>query len=219
MKLSRRDVFKLGGLAAVGAAGLAIPLGHRVSGASASLLPAAKMPKPYQSTLRPARGADAVPDRGGCEGPVAYYDVTAKTGAVGIVPGIVPRSSGTTASCPAKRIDVEQGTRIVLTMRNQLPTAHPTFGTPMGISTHLHGSASLPQYDGYASDVTAPGQKKTTSTRISRRPGHSGTTTTVCTTRRRTPIPGLPRNTTCTTRWSAHCSRRASTTSRSPCRT
>ena len=31
----------------------------------------------------------------------------------------------------------------------------------MAISTHLHGSASLPQYDGYASDITAPGQKKT----------------------------------------------------------
>jgi FtsP/CotA-like multicopper oxidase with cupredoxin domain len=30
----------------------------------------------------------------------------------------------------------------------------------MPISTHLHGSASLPQYDGYASDITVPGQKK-----------------------------------------------------------
>ena len=30
----------------------------------------------------------------------------------------------------------------------------------MPISTHLHGSASLPQYDGYASDITTPGQKK-----------------------------------------------------------
>ena len=27
-------------------------------------------------------------------------------------------------------------------------------------STHLHGSASLPQFDGYASDVTYPGQVK-----------------------------------------------------------
>jgi len=41
-------MFKLGGLAAVGAAGLAIPLGNTVSGASASLLPTSKMPKPYQ---------------------------------------------------------------------------------------------------------------------------------------------------------------------------
>ena len=94
------------------------------------------------------------------QGPVAYYDVTAKTGAVGIVPGILTPVLGYNGIVPAKRIDVEQGTRIVLTMRNKLPTAHPTFGTPMDISTHLHGSASLPQYDGYASDVTAPGQKK-----------------------------------------------------------
>ena len=27
-------------------------------------------------------------------------------------------------------------------------------------SVHLHGSASLPQYDGYASDITRPGQSK-----------------------------------------------------------
>jgi FtsP/CotA-like multicopper oxidase with cupredoxin domain len=47
-----------------------------------------------------------------------------------------------------------------MTMHNQLPGVHPTFGTPLKISTHLHGSASLPQYDGYASDVTLSGLKK-----------------------------------------------------------
>ena len=41
-----------------------------------------------------------------------------------------------------------------MTMHNQLPAVHPTFGTPVEISTHLHGSASLPQYDGYASELT-----------------------------------------------------------------
>ena len=51
MQLSRRDMFKIGGLAAVTAAGLAIPLGNTVSGATASLLPASKMPKPFQTTF------------------------------------------------------------------------------------------------------------------------------------------------------------------------
>ncbi len=159
MQLSRRDAFKLGGLGVLGAAGLAVPLGRTVSGASASLLPSSKMPKPFQTAfsrlevLAPVRGADA-------DGPIDYYDISARPGAAGIVPGFTTPVLGYDGLVPAKRIDVEQGTRVALTMRNRLPATHPTFGTPMDISTHLHGSASLPQYDGYASDVTAPGQKK-----------------------------------------------------------
>ena len=34
---------------------------------------------------------------------------------------------------------------------------HPSIGQETTTSTHLHGSASKPQYDGYASDVTPPG--------------------------------------------------------------
>jgi hypothetical protein len=89
MKLSRRDVFKLGGLAAVGAAGLAIPLGHTVNGASASLLSAAKMPKPYQSTVGRLEVQSPYRTEVDAQGPVAYYDVSAKTGAVGMVPGML----------------------------------------------------------------------------------------------------------------------------------
>ena len=37
---------------------------------------------------------------------------------------------------------------------------HPTLRYNVWTSTHLHGSASLPQYDGYASDITNPGQCK-----------------------------------------------------------
>jgi FtsP/CotA-like multicopper oxidase with cupredoxin domain len=47
-----------------------------------------------------------------------------------------------------------------LRVRNQLPLIHPQFGHAFGTSTHLHGSASLPQYDGYADDVTMPGDYK-----------------------------------------------------------
>ena len=154
MQLSRRDMFKIGGLAAVTAAGLAIPLGNTVSGATASLLPASKMPKPFQTTFSRLEVLPPVKTEVDEMGPVAYYDITAKTGAVGIVPGMMTPVLGYDGLVPAKRIDVEQGTRIVMTMRNKLPQSHPTFGTPMPISTHLHGSASLPQYDGYASDVT-----------------------------------------------------------------
>ncbi len=161
MRLSRRDAFKLGGLAAVGTAGLALPFSRSVSGGTPSLLPAKNFPKPYAATfarlpvLAPYK--TAVDD----DGPVSYYDVTARAGAVGIVPGLTTPVLGYGGEVPARRIDVEQGTRIEMTMHNRLPQLHPTFGTPMDISTHLHGSASLPEYDGYASDITAVGEKKT----------------------------------------------------------
>ena len=160
MHLSRRDMFKIGGLGALGAAGLAIPFGNTVSGSSASLLSSSKMPKPYVATFGRLEVLSPLRREVDDMGPVDYYDITAKPGAVGIVPGMLTPVLGYNGAVPAQRIDVEQGTRIVMTMRNKLPLAHPTFGTPMPISTHLHGSASLPQYDGYASDITAPGQKK-----------------------------------------------------------
>ena len=37
---------------------------------------------------------------------------------------------------------------------------HPTLGFTPWTSVHLHGHASLPQFDGYASDITNPGQYK-----------------------------------------------------------
>ena len=121
MQLSRRDMFKIGGLAAVTAAGLAIPLGNTVSGASASLLPASKMPKPFQTTFSRLEVLSPLKTEVDDEGKVAYYDITAKPGAVGIVPGMMTPVLGYDGLVPAKRIDVEQGTRIVMTMRNKLP--------------------------------------------------------------------------------------------------
>jgi hypothetical protein len=49
--LSRGDIFKIGGLGVLGAAGLAIPFGSPVSVSSASQLSSSKMPKPYQATF------------------------------------------------------------------------------------------------------------------------------------------------------------------------
>ena len=97
--------------------------------------------------------------------PVHYYDIFAKKGTANLVAGLPTPILGYTGDgagtgqVPGPLIKVDQGTKVVVTMHNQLPATHPTFGTPIEISTHLHGSASLPQYDGYASDVTASGLK------------------------------------------------------------
>jgi len=161
MRISRRDALKLGGLATVGAAGLALPFGRSVSGGTPSLLSSRNFPKPYAAAF--VRLPVLAPYKQAVDelGPINYYDVTARAGSVGIVPGLTTPVLGYAGEVPARRIDVDQGTRVAMTMHNALPKLHPTFGTPMDISTHLHGSASLPEYDGYASDITAVGQKKT----------------------------------------------------------
>ncbi len=163
MRLSRRDAFKIGGLGALGAAGLAIPLGNMVSGQSASLLPSKNMPLPYRTTFGRLPVLPPVGSRIDPEGRTVWiYDITAKAGSVPLVPGF-PQTPvvGYEGLVPARRIDVQVGNPIELRVRNKLPATQPTFGTPTHLSTHLHGSASLPQYDGYASDLTYPGQVKT----------------------------------------------------------
>ncbi len=57
----------------------------------------------------------------------------------------VRRAAGSESGCPTV---------------NRLPPSHPTLGYTPYTSVHLHGSASLPQFDGYASDVTYPGSWK-----------------------------------------------------------
>ncbi len=159
MSFSRRDAFKLGGLTALGAAGLAVPWGS-VDAATASLLPSSKMPKPYAASFK---RLDVLPKVNTWQDEVGFIDSyanTAQVGAANIVPGLQTPVLGYEGRVPGRMISVEQGTRIQMSMRNQLPSVHPTFGTPVKISTHLHGSASLPQYDGYASDITESGQKK-----------------------------------------------------------
>ena len=57
-------------------------------------------------------------------------------------------------------IHVDKGQPLEIVHANRLPATHPQHGYESWTSVHLHGSASLPQYDGYASDVIKPGQAK-----------------------------------------------------------
>jgi spore coat protein A, manganese oxidase len=161
MSLSRRTFLKAGTLGSVVVAGLAVPLGGSVEAKSASALPASKMPKPLgTSFVRPPvlKPTSMTVDADGA--PVANYSIWEKPGFATIAPGIQTPIYGYNGTFPGPTISVEQGTRIRLAMRNRLPAKHP-LGHAYNTSTHLHGSASLPQYDGYASDVTYPGYSKT----------------------------------------------------------
>ncbi len=148
-----------GGLGILGVGGLAVPLGGGLQAKSASRLASRNMPKPYAAAfirppvLRYAAMSDA-------NGPYRLYAVTEQRSVARIVNGLDTPVYGYNGSVPGPTIRVPQGTRVKLRVRNQLPAVHPSFGHAFNTSTHLHGSASLPQFDGYADDITHPGDYK-----------------------------------------------------------
>ena len=160
-RLTRRDLLKVGGLGALGVAGLAVPLGRSAATATPSRLPAGQMPRPYRVAF--ARPPVLAPYATGFDSdgaPVNYYEVVQRAGTARILPTLTTPVFGYNGSVPGPTISLDQGTRAVLRVRNQLPATHPQHGHAFKTSTHLHGSASLPQYDGYADDVTLPGWRK-----------------------------------------------------------
>ena len=157
---SRRSALKGAALGGVGAVGLAVPLGGSLRAKAASTLARNQMPTPYQRAF-------AVPpvlspyDRqvvttGQTSVTTEYYELSQRAGTTQIAPGIQTPIWGYGGIFPGPMISVEQGTRSVLRVRNKLPDTHPQFGHEFHTSTHLHGSASKPQYDGYANDLTPP---------------------------------------------------------------
>ena len=100
---------------------------------------------------RPPGPSDATTD---------YYRVTMEPVTAEIIPGYQTPIWGYNGYVPGPTFDVQQGRKTVVRQVNNLPAPHPTLGYTPFTSVHLHGSASLPQYDGYASDVTYPGQCK-----------------------------------------------------------
>jgi spore coat protein A len=158
MDVNRRDALVLGGFAVVGAAGLALPFGGAVNATSPSQLAAKHMPIPFATrfTKQPVLAGQLRED---ADGPFRLFEVAEKLGSASIVPGLATPVYGYNGLVPGPVIKVRQGQRVKLRVRNQLPAKHP-YGHDFNTSTHLHGSASLPQFDGYADDVAHPGDYK-----------------------------------------------------------
>jgi spore coat protein A, manganese oxidase len=156
--LTRRDVLKMG---ALGTAALALPLTTALSAARASTLDERLMPRPYVP-----RASYPVP-------PVVRVPATAGSALVTldqvqtrlqVLPLPAPRTRlwvyrvpGTAGTFPGPTVKVRRGQPLTMRQVNRLPARHPLFGHEFPTSTHLHGSPSLPQYDGYANDLTPPG--------------------------------------------------------------
>ncbi|MDQ1634145.1 MAG: hypothetical protein QOJ32_954 [Frankiaceae bacterium] len=161
MAITRRDIFKFG---AIGGVGLALPIGRSIAAGTPSTAASNVMPLQFANPFRRPSVLQQIGTYKDTGQP--FFEVSQRQGSAnwlrngtpttvfgynGEVPGptIVADSSG----------DFARPNTTVVRMRNNLPPRHP-FGHEFTTSTHLHGSASLPQYDGYASDVTPPGYYK-----------------------------------------------------------
>jgi FtsP/CotA-like multicopper oxidase with cupredoxin domain len=162
MALSRREMLKVGALGVVGTAGVGglgtLPFGGTVLARDAGALDQSQLPTPFRTrfsrppVLRPTHWeydetGRLVQQR---------FDIVARETSAGIVPGFRTRMWGYNGLVPGPTIKMRRGVEAVVRVHNRLPETHPLFGHAFDISTHLHGSASLPEYDGYADDLTHP---------------------------------------------------------------
>jgi FtsP/CotA-like multicopper oxidase with cupredoxin domain len=166
MEMNRRNAMKMGLFGAgATAAGLALPLGESAS--TADWISTSARPGRFQRQLpvpQPITPQMLTDDYGD----FLHYDITERAGFAQILDTNAPKTpilgyaAGNGApTVPGPLIKVDVNTRVRLRVKNALPTKHPTFGFEGGeTSVHLHGSASLPQYDGYADDLTPPGYYK-----------------------------------------------------------
>ena len=155
-------MLKLGAVGAVGAASTAqLPWAAMIGAKPASQLAAKDMPRPFRTrfvrppVLRPDRSRR---DREGVW--TDYFTLNETSRRARILPTLSTVVYGYNGHVPGPTIKVRRGRRAVVRVKNKLPDRHPSLGHESTTSVHLHGSASLPQFDGYASDITGPGWYK-----------------------------------------------------------
>lgn len=155
MDLSRRDLIKL---SVAGGVAVALPTQRALAGSAvlANRMATSALPLPFTlpfsvpSVISPVRS----------EEDTDYYRVSMQPVMAEIIPGYRTPMWGYNGEVPGPTFRMTQGRKAVVRHINNLPSKHPVLGYTPWTSVHLHGSASLPQYDGYASDITNPGQFK-----------------------------------------------------------
>jgi spore coat protein A, manganese oxidase len=150
-------MLQLSALATLGVA--TAELGPASADGSGGQLPARNTPVPFRGVF--ARPPELEPfetgfDDGDPSRPFARFAVTAQLARANIVPGLSTTIAGYNGIFPGPTIRTTRRTRAEVRIRNRFPRAGLIFPQPIDVSTHLHGSESLPQYDGYANDITVP---------------------------------------------------------------
>jgi spore coat protein A, manganese oxidase len=161
---SRRAVLKLSAVGAVGALGMAAlnSSGASADSGSVSKLAAKNTPVPFAGVfLRPPELTPYATGQDPDGQPFERFALTARLGQLHILPGLSTTVAGYNGIFPGPTIRAKQGTRIEVRMRNGYPAKGLVYPQAIDTVTHLHGSESLPQYDGYANDITVPGFVKT----------------------------------------------------------
>jgi spore coat protein A, manganese oxidase len=155
MELRRRDLLKLG---LFSSAALMLPAERiaRTKDAFGDRIATSKLPKPYTTNFvtPPVLQPSKINRTYDC------YRLDQIERQVEIIPGLKTPIWGYNGITPGPTIRVNRGRPLVVRQCNDLPAKHPQLRYNVWTSTHLHGSASLPQYDGYASDTTNPVQWK-----------------------------------------------------------
>ncbi len=156
---ARRTVLQLGAWASLGLAGARLGTAAAAGSVGGTLAPQ-NTPVPYAGVFRrppELRPYETGFDDGDPSRPFARYAVTAQLGQAQILPGLPTTIAGYNGIFPGPTIRAEQGTRAEVRIRNGFPGAGLLLPQAIDLSTHLHGSESLPQYDGYANDIAVPG--------------------------------------------------------------
>ncbi|MGY1722134.1 multicopper oxidase family protein [Blastococcus sp. SYSU DS0533] len=151
--ITRRDALKMGVLSA---AALTFPLAGPLLAKEASELDKDRIPRPYTLAFRRPPVLRPVGHMDGRD----VYVMTQQQVKREILPGIRTTVFAYNGTVPGPTIRVPRNRPVIVRQINALPAEHPTLGYVPWTSTHLHGAPSLPQYDGYAGDITLPGQYK-----------------------------------------------------------
>jgi spore coat protein A, manganese oxidase len=161
MKITRREAIKL-----VGGGIMLSPFAYSqpVHAQFSSAVPRFQVPLKLPSLLPPSQ-SNTSGDR-----PIDYYEITMQKAEVDILPGLktkmwcyVGKGLAPAAVGPIIRhrggIEPEdEGRTSVIRFINKLGTTiEQGKDKPIDTSIHLHGMASLPEYDGYATDLIPPG--------------------------------------------------------------
>lgn len=143
MKLSRREAIKLG-LIGGGSLLFAAGIQDRYLAQSTSSIEPFRVPLKIPPVLKPIRSDDTTD----------YYEVVAQKSSIEILPDLKTEIWGYNGITPGPTIRQRQGRQSVVRFLNQL--GKDSQGQPIDTVVHLHGMATLPQYDGYTTDYIPP---------------------------------------------------------------
>ncbi|MBV6626935.1 MAG: multicopper oxidase domain-containing protein [Rivularia sp. (in: Bacteria)] len=140
MNITRRKAIQFAAIA--GGSALLLPMAYQhISHAATTRSPqpeAFTVKLPIPPVLQPVR-SDETTD---------YYEIVIRRNQAEILPGLLTEIWGYNGITPGPTIKQHQGRQSVVRFVNHVGAS---------TSTHLHGMASLPQFDGYAEDLSSPG--------------------------------------------------------------